>query len=269
MENLNTLSLASLIKAEGLDVEVLGNLDFIPDRLRSVKHVGTMGSVVYYTGDDSIDVSHLYGCLLICKPSLPVKANANNLTLIKTDNPKLAFAIVANRFEWPKPEIQVGLNVVIEKGVVLGKIGIGYVWGYNGKKWKMPQIGGLVIGDDCFIGANTCIAHGALEHTSIGSGTMIASGVGIGHNCNIGEECFIGTNAVLGGSVEIGDYSWIGLGAIVNPQVKLGSRVVVGSGSVVTKSFDKDSIIIAGNPARFVRRISLNEKMAGMPAYEF
>lgn len=269
MENLNALGLAKLISQEGINVSFFGNRNFKPKRLRSVKHVGTIDSVVYYTGNDPGDISHLYECLLICNMALDIpKVESANLTVIRTDRPKLSFAIVASQFEWPAPDIKVGIDVTVENGVVLGKKGIGYVWGLDGKKWKMPQIGGLIVEDGCFIGANSCIAHGALEHTIIGSGTMLASGVSIGHNCQIGRDCFIGSNSVLGGSVEIGDCSWVGLGAVINPQIKLGGNVVVGSGAVVTKSFKESGIIVAGNPAKFIRRIKKGEKLSGMPAYE-
>lgn len=54
--------------------------------------------------------------------------------------------------------------------------------------------------------------------------------------------------------IAIGDDCWIGGGAVICPGVTLGQRVVVGAGSVVTKSFP-DDVVIAGNPARVIRRL--------------
>lgn len=62
---------------------------------------------------------------------------------------------------------------------------------------------------------------------------------------------WIGTGA----SINIGDNCWIGGGAIIVPGVTLGNNVIVGAGSVVTKSFG-DNVVIAGNPARIVRKMN-------------
>lgn len=268
MDTTSTLNLANLIRAEGLECFIHGDDNFSPTRLRSVKHAGTINSVVYYAGNDPADIAHLYKCLLICKPSLKVNIEANGLTLIRTERPKLAFAIIAHRFRQPKPKPSIGNNVIIEEGAVLNRDGIGYVWGLDGKRWMMPQIGGLFIGSNCLIGANSVIMRGALEHTNIGDGTIINPCASVGHGCQIGDYCFVGNSAVLCGGVEIGEYCWIGVGAVINPQVKLGNQVVVGSGAVVTKSFKEDGIIIHGNPAKFIRRHKKGEKLSGMPAYE-
>lgn len=46
---------------------------------------------------------------------------------------------------------------------------------------------------------------------------------------------------------------WIGHGAIVMPGVKVGTGAIIGSGSIVTKDV-ADYTIVAGNPARLIRR---------------
>ncbi|EHC6546665.1 sugar O-acetyltransferase, partial [Listeria monocytogenes] len=51
----------------------------------------------------------------------------------------------------------------------------------------------------------------------------------------------------------------IGGRAIINPGVKLGNNVVVASGAVVTKSFP-DNVVVAGNPARVIKTIEVEEK---------
>jgi acetyltransferase-like isoleucine patch superfamily enzyme len=49
--------------------------------------------------------------------------------------------------------------------------------------------------------------------------------------------------------------AWIGAGAIILPGVTVGEYAIVGAGSVVTKDVDPYSIV-AGNPARFIKKVS-------------
>jgi maltose O-acetyltransferase len=54
--------------------------------------------------------------------------------------------------------------------------------------------------------------------------------------------------------IRIGNGVWIGGGAIVLPGVTIGDGAVIGAGSVVTRDVQADTLV-AGNPARIVRRL--------------
>lgn len=54
--------------------------------------------------------------------------------------------------------------------------------------------------------------------------------------------------------VKICRRAWIGAGATILAGVTVGENAVVGAGSVVTKDVEPDTIV-AGNPARLIRRI--------------
>jgi hypothetical protein len=54
--------------------------------------------------------------------------------------------------------------------------------------------------------------------------------------------------------IEIGPNCWLGANAVILPGVKLLPGTIVGAGSVVSRSFDAGDIVVAGNPAKIVRR---------------
>jgi len=54
--------------------------------------------------------------------------------------------------------------------------------------------------------------------------------------------------------IVIGDNVWIGVNVTILPGVKIGNNCIVGAGSVVTKSFIEDNLIIAGNPAKKIKK---------------
>jgi acetyltransferase-like isoleucine patch superfamily enzyme len=90
----------------------------------------------------------------------------------------------------------------------------------------------------------------------IGKGTKIAPNVGIittNHNFEDLEKPGIGKNII------IGDRCWIGMNSVILPGVQLGNHTIVGAGSVVTKSFPDGNCIIAGDPAKFIRKLEIGE----------
>lgn len=85
---------------------------------------------------------------------------------------------------------------------------------------------------------------------TIGDGTMIAANVQlISNNHDLYERQVITCRPV-----NIGRNVWIGAGATILPGVTIGDNAVVGAASVVTKDVEADTIV-AGNPARFIKRI--------------
>nr|WP_283244199.1 DapH/DapD/GlmU-related protein [Luoshenia tenuis] len=58
----------------------------------------------------------------------------------------------------------------------------------------------------------------------------------------------------------LGEKCWIGMNSVVLPGVTLGPHTVVGAGAVVTKSFPEGYCVIAGNPARMIRKLDINHE---------
>ena len=47
---------------------------------------------------------------------------------------------------------------------------------------------------------------------------------------------------------------WVGAGSTILPGVTVGENAIVGAGSVVTKDVEPNTIV-AGNPAKFIKRL--------------
>lgn len=159
---------------------------------------------------------------------------------------------------------KIGKNTTIESGSIIGAQGVAWVWN-EGQSAKIvqPQLGGVEIGENCFLGANTIVVRGSLnENTQIGKKSLLASGARIGHGTQIGEAVHFANNVITGGNSIIGRYSFIGSGAIFRPKVKIHEKTIVGAGAVVVKNTTKERLTLMGTPAKETRT---KENPQGMP----
>ena len=96
----------------------------------------------------------------------------------------------------------------------------------------------------------------AIGHITIGKGTYIAPNVGIiTSNHSITDLDKHDTSE----PVNLGNNCWIGMNSMILPGVVLGEKTIVGAGSVVTKSFSEGNCVIAGNPAKLIRKLDFDE----------
>jgi len=91
----------------------------------------------------------------------------------------------------------------------------------------------------------------------IGDYTNIAPGVGI---ISANHDPVDNDKHLPSPPIKIGKHCWIGINAVILPGVILGDYTIVGAGAVATKSFEEGYCIIAGNPAKLLRKIELKEK---------
>lgn len=117
-------------------------------------------------------------------------------------------------------------HILIGKGTAPGLSNGCYIFAAQG--------GEIVIGDYTIIAPNVCIA---------------------GYNHDLKDFRQI----VVKGPVHIGNYCWIGMNSVVLPGVKLGNHTIIAAGSVVTKSFEEGYLVLAGSPARAIRKLSESE----------
>lgn len=149
--------------------------------------------------------------------------------------------------------VVIGENSIIHSGVVIGSDGFGYFQNSEGRNIKVPHYGGVIIGKDVEIGANTCINKGTLEDTIIGDNVKIDSFCHIAHNVVVNENTVIVGKASIAGSTIIGKNSWIGPHSVISNGLTVGDGCHIGLGSVVLSNLE-DNVKVFGNPARIYDR---------------
>jgi UDP-3-O-[3-hydroxymyristoyl] glucosamine N-acyltransferase len=145
--------------------------------------------------------------------------------------------------------VTIGDNCTIMAGAVIGSEGFGYEKDEDGDLFKIAHLGGVVIGNNVDIGANTCIDRGTLGHTIIEDGVKIDNLVHIAHNAHIKKGSVIIANAMIAGSVVVGENSWVAPSSSIREGLKIGNNALVGLGAVVVKDVDSHTIV-KGNPAK-------------------
>lgn len=141
-----------------------------------------------------------------------------------------------------------GNRVVIFSGTVIGADGFGYLQ-KGGKHIKIPQVGGIEIGDDVNIGANVTIDRATLDKTIIGNGVKIDSHSHIAHNVRIGNDTMLIAYAKIAGGARIGNNVMIAEDVGINDHAVIGDNCIIGGGSNVYSSL-KPGSIVWGSPAK-------------------
>ncbi len=143
--------------------------------------------------------------------------------------------------------VVLGKRVLIHPGAVLGADGFGIARGEHG--WtKVPQLGGVRIGDDCEIGANTTIDRGALEDTVLEEDVRLDNQIQIAHNVRIGAHTALAGCAAVAGSARIGRDCLIGGGAGVLGHLEIADGVTITAMSLVTRSIRAPGVYSSGAP---------------------
>ncbi|GHA75479.1 UDP-3-O-acylglucosamine N-acyltransferase [Lysobacter bugurensis] len=176
--------------------------------------------------------------------------------------------------------VRLGRRVLVHPGVVIGADGFGIAMPREGDgagHWlKVPQLGGVVIGDDCEIGANTTIDRGAIDDTVLGNDVRLDNQIQIAHNAFVGDHTAMAGCSAVAGSARIGRYCLIGGGAGVLGHLEICDKVVITSMSLVTHSIREPGEYSSGvplmdnrswrrNAARFKQLDRLARRIAARP----
>ncbi len=149
------------------------------------------------------------------------------------------------------PDVVLGDRVEVHAGTILGGDGFGYRM-IEGRHVKVPQTGGVVVGDDVEIGANCTVDRATFEVTRIGEGTKIDNLVMIGHNNQIGKHNLLCGQVGIAGSCKTGDYVVMGGQAGIKDKTEIGEKVLIGAQAGVHRNVPTGQQVL-GSPAIPVR----------------
>lgn len=263
--------------------------------------------------DDQFDVSCLGWCsdknleklsnlsagyVLVSEKAKALNFQAG-LTVFHVANPRRAFAQVLDAFFAVKPNfgivassacidasvsieeqfVEIGQNVVIEAGCVIGKwvvighntviksgtvledhvslgcnctiggTGFGYEQDETGQYVAIPHIGNVHLSKHCEIGNNVAIDRAVMGSTYIGENVKIDNLVHIAHGVQIGKNSLVIAHAMVAGSVKIGENVWVAPSSSIRQKLVIEDDAMIGLGSVVVRDVTSGQTVV-GVPAR-------------------
>ncbi|ROU04089.1 UDP-3-O-(3-hydroxymyristoyl)glucosamine N-acyltransferase [Histidinibacterium lentulum] len=165
-------------------------------------------------------------------------------------------------------KVRLGARVIVQPGAVIGGDGFSFVTEQpsnaerarellgaerleppeDGTWHRIHSLGGVEIGDDVEIGANTCVDSGTIRPTRVGRGTKIDNLVQIGHNVVLGEDCLVCGMAGIAGSSVIGDRAVLGGASGVNDNITVGADAVLAMGTMAVSRVPPGAVVM-GYPA--------------------
>ncbi|MGR3343671.1 MAG: UDP-3-O-(3-hydroxymyristoyl)glucosamine N-acyltransferase [Paracoccaceae bacterium] len=184
------------------------------------------------------------------------------------------------------PQVRIGARFMSHPGVVIGADGFSFVTADDssanseretlkaapaikgGQSWlKIHSLGGVQIGDDVEIGANSTIDAGTIRPTFIGNGTKIDALFNVAHNVRIGSNCLLCGQAGMGGSATLGNAVILGGQAGVADNIRVGDGVIAGGASKIYSNVPAGRTIL-GNPATKIEtQIEIYKAMRRLPQH--
>lgn len=145
--------------------------------------------------------------------------------------------------------VTIGQDCLVQANTVIGSDGFGYA-NEKGNWIKIPQLGGVVVGDRVEIGASVTIDRGALEDTIIEDGVILDNQIHLAHNVVVGENTCIAGGTIIAGSTTVGKQCMFGGMVGVNGHINIADGSIFTGMAMVTKSTTQAGVYSSGLPAQ-------------------
>jgi UDP-3-O-[3-hydroxymyristoyl] glucosamine N-acyltransferase len=154
--------------------------------------------------------------------------------------------------------VRLGQRVIIHPGAVIGADGFGIAFATD--HWeKVPQLGSVVIGDDCEIGCNTTIDRGAIGDTVLEEDVRIDNLCQIGHNVHIGAHTAMAGMSGIAGSTTVGKYCLIAGGSGFSGHLEVADKTSLASSTRAYRSVQEPGTTLSAQiPAQPIKEWQRN-----------
>ena len=165
--------------------------------------------------------------------------------------------------------VSIGKRGIIHSGAVIGSDGFGNAMTESG--WlKVPQVGGVSIGDDVEIGANTTIDCGAVDDTVIEDGVRIDNLCMIAHNVHIGAHTAMAAMVGIAGSAKIGKRCMFAGRSGSVGHVRICDDVVASAQAVISKDITEPGVyagtFVAEKARDWTRKVARFKRLDSLAA---
>ncbi len=149
---------------------------------------------------------------------------------------------VLTAHDYVGPYCEVGSRCLFAPFVSLGQDGFGFATDQNFNHHKIPQVGRVVVEDDCEFGAHCAVDRATLTDTRIQKGSKFDNFCHVAHNVQIGENALVTAGFIVAGSTVIGRNLMTAGGVHVVGHVKVADNVILSGRAAVTSDIEKSGM---------------------------
>jgi len=261
------------LKNEGVVAELVGPDSLAPTHVSAIDRADK-NCLSFYVGPDTEQVKGLRNCALLCKYDLD--GVHESVTRIIVDDPRLAFAVIAQEFLPPLPEPGIHPTAIIDPKAEI------HPTAYVGPYCTLEK---CVVGEGCVVHPRVMI----YANTTIGRCVEIESGsvigaTGLGRSVGpdgrhwlfphfaetiLEDEVFVGANSVITrgvlGNTVLKEGSRVNAGVVIAHNCIIGWNTAVSIGVTVSGSSVVGDRCFIGSSASLKEGIKLgNDIVVGM-----
>ncbi|MEM7470124.1 MAG: UDP-3-O-(3-hydroxymyristoyl)glucosamine N-acyltransferase [Pseudomonadota bacterium] len=182
-------------------------------------------------------------------------------------------------------DVQIGDDFICQPGAVIGADGFSFVTpetsaveaarkslggssDAKAQSWtRIHSLGGVTIGNDVEIGANSTIDRGTIRATSIGDGTKLDNLVHLGHNVEVGRDCLLCGQVGVAGSAKIGDNVVLGGQVGVSDNIFVGEGVIAGGGTKIMSNAPAGRVLLGYPAVKMETHIEMQKALRRLPRF--
>lgn len=140
------------------------------------------------------------------------------------------------------PYCQIGARCQIGPHVSIGADGFGFTTDKTFTHHKIPQIGKVIIEDDCELGAFCAVDRATLTETRIKKGSKFDNFCHIAHNVQVGENAMVAAGFIVAGSTIIGKNLMTSGGVHALGHLKIADNVILSARAGVLQDVEQSGM---------------------------